>query len=114
MGEGFDLKKEWGKAKKQIAELSQTVSDLAKKGEKEVLDFSQRSMLQIDSTALGLKMEHLYYLIGKEYVQSLRTNRESVKLRELIEKVAGLEAGQKKLLKQMGASRRSRRAPKSP
>ena len=93
MSSKFDFKKEWTKTKKQLVELSQKAAVLAKKGEEEVVEFSKKSMLHIDSTATGVKMERLYYLIGKEYVKA----EESQKLKDLVAQVHKLEEEQKSL-----------------
>jgi len=40
------------------------------KGEKELVRLSRVGKLHVDSAALGLKKERLFYLIGKEYVKA--------------------------------------------
>ncbi len=70
MSAQFDYKKEWEKTKKQLIKFGQEATVLAKKGEEELVKFSQKSKLQVDVTATHLKIEKLYYLIGKEYVKT--------------------------------------------
>ena len=70
MSSNFDYKKEWEKTKKQLIKFGKEASVLAKKGEEELVKFSQKSKIQVDVTATHLKIEKLYYLIGKEYVNA--------------------------------------------
>ena len=84
MKDEFDFKKEWEKTKDQLSILSQEASKWAKKGEKEFLQLSHRSKLHLDSTAVNLKREHLYYLIGREYSRLKNHTRPTSKLTELM------------------------------
>ena len=91
----FDFKKEWQKTKLQLEKLSQEAVVLAKKGEDELVKFSRQGKLHLDSTAISLKIERLYYEIGKEYVRSHKTQKSSSQLRKLIEQVEQLEKEQR-------------------
>lgn len=81
----FDFKKEWEKTRKQLLDFSQQAAKVAKKGEEELVKFSQKSMVHIDVTAANLKKEKLYYQIGKEYIASLEAAAESAALKKLVE-----------------------------
>ena len=70
MPKEHDFKKDWEKARKQLDLFSKEAMVLAKKGEQEFIKLSHRSKLHLDSTAIDLKREQLYYLIGKEYVKA--------------------------------------------
>ena len=70
MPKEHDFKKDWEKAKKQLNLFSKEALVLAKKGEQEFIKFSHRGKLHLNSTAIDLKREKLYYLIGKEYVKA--------------------------------------------
>ena len=63
----YDFKKEWEKTKEQLVKFSKEAAIVAKKGEEELIKFSHRSKLHVDSTTASLKKEHLYYQIGKEF-----------------------------------------------
>jgi hypothetical protein len=91
MSRQFDLKKEWENTKKQLQQFSREAIVLAHKGEEELVKFSRKGKLHLDSTAIGLKMEHLYHLIGKEYVKTRHAAKVSSKLEKLIEELTKLE-----------------------
>src|SRR6185503_9937855 len=106
MSNQFDLKKEWEKTKIQLQRFSQEAAVFAKKGEQELVEFSRKGKLHLDSTALVLKIEHLYYLIGKEYVKNSRSAQPaSGQLDKLIKEITKLEKDHKLLQVKM------RRAP---
>lgn len=65
-----DFKKDWEKARKQLDLISKEAIVLAKKGEQEFIKLSHRGKLHLSSTAIDLKREQLYYLLGKEYVKA--------------------------------------------
>ena len=99
MAKQFDLKKEWANIKKQITKFSNDVSKVIKKGEEEILRFSKSSKRHIDSTTLSLKKEHLYYLIGKEYVSIKKPGQKTAKLKKLIVDFKKIETQQRSLKK---------------
>jgi len=65
----YDIKKEWEKTKKMLVKFGKEATSIAKKGEEEIVKFSHKSKLQIDVTTVHLKIEKLYYQIGKEYAK---------------------------------------------
>ena len=65
----YDFKKEWEKTKNQLTKFSKEAARVAKKGEEELIKFSRQSKLHVNATAISLKKEKLYYMIGKEYMQ---------------------------------------------
>lgn len=91
MGKQYDLKKEWPKIKKELVRISREAIKLAKKGEKELIKISYRGKLQIDSTALNLKREHIFHLIGKEYVKSDCPEIQTPKLKKLVLEVKKID-----------------------
>ena len=91
MGKQYDFKKEWPKIKKELVQISKEAIKLAKKGEKELIKISHKGKMQIDSTALNLKKEHLYHLIGKEYVRNNCPSTQSAKIKKLIHEVKKLD-----------------------
>lgn len=95
MKEHLDLKREWEKTKKQLQKFSQEAIVLAKKGEDEIVKFSHKGKLQLDSTAIGLKIEHLYYLVGKEYFRSRELQGPSSELKRLVGQIKKLEKEQR-------------------
>jgi len=84
MAENHDFKKDWEKTKVQLQKLSKEAAKAAKKGEEQLVKFSRRSKLHIDSTAMTLKKEQLFYRIGKEYVSLKEAGIPSVKLKKLV------------------------------
>lgn len=92
-----DFKKEWEKTKKQLIKFGKEATEIAQKGEKEIVEFSRKSKIQIDSTALQLKKEKLYYLIGKEYVKSKDSETPSTKLNKLVADLKKAEKSQNSL-----------------
>jgi len=91
MDKNFDFKEEWERTKAQLTKLSKEVVVLAKKGEKEIIKFSQKGKRHFDSTALSLKIERAYYLIGKEYAHIKNPIKPSVKLSKLVDEVKQFE-----------------------
>lgn len=100
----FDIKKEWPKIREQLISVSQEALTLAKKGEGELVKFSQQSRLHIDSTALNLKKEHLFHLIGKEYVKAKTPGPQTPKLKKLLAEFDALEKHQRSLKRQFKAA----------
>jgi len=98
MSQNYDFKKEWEMTKKNLIKFSVEAAEIAKKGEKELIKFSQKSKLQIDSAASTLKKEKLFYLIGKEYAKAKRPDKPSVKLTKLMEELKQVD-GELKALK---------------
>ena len=79
MNNQFDLEK----AKQQLVKFSKEAAALAQKGEEEIIKLSSRGKLHLDSTTTALKLEQLYYLVGKEY---LRTHgRKTARLGQLLD-----------------------------
>ena len=74
---------------------------MAKKGEKQFVRLSHRGKLHLDSTALSLKREHLYHLIGQEYVHAKCPAKPTAKLKGLIEEVNQIEKDRKALGRQI-------------
>jgi len=98
----YDFKKEWEKTKNQLTKFSTEAAKVAKKGEKELIKFSRQSKLHIDATAISLKKEKLYYMIGKEYMQSKDLEKEAPKLAKLVmelEKATTRQSALKRKLK---------------
>jgi len=75
----IDFKKEWPRLKKELARVSKEALVLAKKGEKHLVALSKQGKKQMDITTLTLRREHLYHLIGKEYVFSKFAEVQSTK-----------------------------------
>lgn len=93
----YDFKKEWERTKKQLLQLGQEARSLARKSESEIVKFSKKGKLHLDVTATNLKLEKLYYLIGKEYVKLKDDAKPTAKLSKLIEEVKNLNKEQKVL-----------------
>ena len=80
----YDFKKEWEKTKNQLTKFSKEAARVAKKGEQEIIKSTRQSKLHMDATAISLKKEKLYYMIGKEYMQSKDLEKETPKLTKLV------------------------------
>jgi hypothetical protein len=93
----YDFKKEWEKTRDQLAKFSKEAAKVAKKGEQELVKFSRRSKLHIDATAISLKKEHLYYLIGKEYTKENTPAEPTPKLAKLINELKKADKEQQTL-----------------
>ena len=96
-----DFKKEWPKIKKQLLDFSQQALHMAQKGEKEVVRLSQRGKLHLNSTALTLKKEHLYHLIGQEYIRAKCPSAPTAKLKQLVDEFNKIEKDHKALERQI-------------
>lgn len=75
----------WNKTKAQIQKISQKAVTLAKAGETGLKKFSHHGRVHFDATAMHLRQERLYYLIGKEYVKMKHSAQPSAKLAKLLE-----------------------------
>jgi hypothetical protein len=97
MAKQYNFKKEWGKTRAQLAKFSKEAVEVAQKGEKELVQFSRRSKIRMDATAIGLRKEHLYYLIGKEYGSLKNPLEPSVKLNKLVAELKNADKQQRVL-----------------
>ncbi len=104
MSKHYDVKSEWEKTKKQLAKFGKEASKLAKKGEEELLKFTHQSKIHLDSTAVGLKKEKLYYQIGKEVVKLKDLTKPTAALKGLIEDYHKIDAEQKSIKSQLKKS----------
>jgi len=102
-----DFKKDWEKTREQLIKFGKEATIIAKKGEDELLKFSKKSKLYMDSTALNLKKEKLYYMIGKEYVNA-KNPLESTKLKKLAEEVNKANRQQQALKSKLKTSQKSK------
>ncbi len=91
MDEGYDFKKEWPKIQKELRRMSDEALKVVKKGEKELVKFSKVSRVHVDSAALRLKQEHLFHLLGREYVKAKFPGTHSPKMKKLIGEYSKLE-----------------------
>lgn len=104
MPKQYDFKKEWEKTRAQLAKFSKEAVEVAKKGEKELVKFSHRSKMHMDATAIGLRKEHLYYLIGKEYANLKNPVEPSPKLNKLIAELKNADKEQRALRRELKAA----------
>lgn len=95
MAKEHDFKKDWEKARQQLNQVSKEAVKLAKKGEQEFVKFSHRGKLHLDSTAIDLKREQLYYLIGKEYVNAKAPAEPTAALTKLLDELEKINKEQK-------------------
>jgi len=102
----YDFKKEWEKTRDQLAKFSKEAVKVAKKGEKELVSFSKKSKLHIDATAISLKKEHLYYLIGKEYIKEGAPAEPMAKLAKLIAEIKKADKDQQVLNRKLKAKKK--------
>jgi len=108
----YDFKKEWEKTKKQLVKFGKEASEVAKKGEKELLEFSRKGKLHVDSTAITLKKEHLYYQIGKEYVKIKDPGLQPAKLKKLMGELQKADRQQRQLKSKLKPSRKRSKVAK--
>jgi len=101
MSKQYNFKKEWEITKKKLIQFSKEAAQVAKKGEKELIKFSRKGKLHVDSTAIHLKKEHLYYLIGKEYVKQKNSAQPTAALKKLIEEYRKIHREQFSLKKKI-------------
>src|SRR3989338_10960413 len=97
MAKEHDFKKDWDKMKQQLNQFSKEAMVLAKKGEKEFVRFSHRGKLRLSSTAIDLKREQLYYLIGKEYVKAQAPAQPTTAMAKLLDEIERIDKEQKAL-----------------
>lgn len=109
MSAQFDFKKEWEKTKKQLMEFGKEATKIAQRGEKELVKFSEKSVLHIDATAANLRKEKLFYQIGKEYVGQLRTKKESAQLKKLLDELSLVEKEGQALKRKISLARKTAR-----
>ena len=97
----YDFKKEWEKTKKQLKQLSAEALELAQKGEKELIKISRKSKWHIDSTAITLKRDRLYFLIGKAYAEIKNNSARTKELGRLIKELRSLDKEEKDIQKKL-------------
>ena len=112
MPERYDFKKEWKKTRNQLVKFSKEAADIAKKGEKELLEFSRKGKLHVDATAISLKKEHLYYLIGKEYINAKTPAQPTAKLTKLLNEVKKADREQRAVKRALSLKRKSKTSKK--
>ncbi len=95
MPKEHDFKRDWEKARQQLNQFSKEALVLAKKGEREFIKFSHRGKLRLDSTAIDLKREQLYYLIGKEYVKAKGAVQPTTAMVKLLDEIERIDKEQK-------------------
>ena len=103
MEKGYDFKKEWPKIKNELIRVSKDAMALAQKGEEEVIRFSKKGKLHIDVTAIKLKEERLYNMIGKEYIKAKCPSAPTDQLKKLIAEWKQLEKEMKALNRKIKA-----------
>ena len=87
--------------KEKISKFQKHLADIAKISEKELRKISQSGQYYFDATAIHLKKEHLYYLIGKEYIRVHKKNAKGNKLQELLDEYYGAHKDHNFLKKQL-------------
>ncbi len=102
----YDFKKEWEKTRIQLAKFNKEAVRVAKKGEKELIALSRKSKLHIDATAIRLKKEHLYYLIGKEYAKENVPTQATAKLTKLMNELKKADKDQQALNRKLKAKKK--------
>jgi len=108
MSNQYDFKKEWEKTRNQLVKFSKEAVETAKRGEKELVEFSRRSKLHVDATAISLKREQLYYLIGKEYANGQSAEKPTSKLAKLVKELKVAEKEQKALNRKLKSKSKSK------
>lgn len=101
----YDFKKEWEKTRKQLAEFTKEAGRVAKRGEMELIKFSRQSKLHVDATAISLKKEKLYYMIGKEYVHATDPEKTTSQLRKLLAELEKINKRQSVLKRKLQTSK---------
>jgi len=102
----YDFKKEWEKTKIQLEKFSKEAVKVAKKGEMELIKFSRQSKLHVDATAISLKREKLYYMIGKEYASAKDPEKTTPKLGKLITELQKINRRQLALKRKLQTSKK--------
>jgi len=95
MSKQYDFKGEWEKTRERLTKFSKDALEVAKKGEKELVKFSRLGKLHVDATAVGLKREQLYYLVGREYVKASTPEKPTPAIAKLLDELKAVEGQQK-------------------
>lgn len=95
MPKEHDFKKDWQRTRQQLTQFSKEALILAKKGEQEFIKFSHRGKLHLDSTAIDLKREQLYYLVGKEYVKAKAPAQPTTAMVKFLDEIERIDKEQK-------------------
>ena len=102
MEKNGQINQEFRKGKLQLLEISRKAVALAKASEAQLKKLSHHGSLHFDAAALHLRLERLYYLIGKEYVKNRKSPEHSpnlVKLLKELDLVEGEYQGLKSKIK---------------
>ena len=107
MSEGKnDFKQDWTKIKEQLLDFSQQAIDMAKKGEEQIVKFSQKGRLHLSSATLKLKKEQVLHLVGQEYIRAKCPAAPTPKLKRLIDELNKIDQERKILAKQIKSKRK--------
>lgn len=104
-----DLKKEWEKTRTQLARLSKEAVKIAKRGEQELVKLSRKSKLHVDTTAIALRKERLYYLIGKEYANT-KDQQPSPKMKQFLSDLNKAEKEQQAVNRQLKTGKKVKKS----
>ena len=107
-----DFKNDWEKAKQYLVKFSKEAQKIAVKSEKEVVKFSKKGMLQLDSTTIGIKREKIYYQIGKAYAGLEDFSKPSARLLKLMNDLGALNKKQAGIKKKLATEKKAEKAAK--
>ncbi len=117
MTDQYDFKKEWPKIKDKLILMSKEAIVLAKKGEEQLAAFSKQGKLHIDSTTLSLKKDRLFVQIGKIYVKSQKTGKQTEQMKKLLAELDRFEKEERAIrrkLKTAGEKSKGVKSSKKP
>ena len=108
MAKNYDFKKEWPRIQSQLDKFSKEAMVVLKKGEDEVVRLSKEGKLRVDSTTLSVKKEHLFYLIGKEFVKSGDKKDANPKIKKLLNQFEDMEKALRDLERKIKATKKNK------
>lgn len=76
---------------KELERIGTEAQKMAQEGERELKYFIHQSKLQIDKGTIALKKEHIFYLIGKQYVKDGAPAVPGAELKDLLDRLIKLE-----------------------
>lgn len=111
MASRYDFKKDWPYLKDELKRISEEAMKMVKKGEEEITRYSQIGIMHLDATALKLKKEHLYHLVGKEYVQAGCPKEPTAKLQKYLVELKKIDKDIKDLGTKVAAKAQKGKSP---
>ena len=98
-----NFRQDWENVRLKASQIATTTAHLARRGEKSLRKLSLKGKWHLDITAIQLQKDHLYYLVGKEFLKS-RKKKTSATLDKYVREYQRIDKIYYELLKKLKES----------